>query len=244
VVVRYDKRGIGQSGGRQEHAGVVEYGQDVASIVAWLRKRRDIDGSRISLIGYGEGGAMALSAAVKDNKISGVALIAAPGTAGREFTLEQQRLSLRRSKEPESGHAAKIAMQQRIIDAVLTGRGWETLPEDVRYQADTAWFKSWLAFDPAVAVNKLKQPILIVHGALDREIPAAHADRLETMGRARRGVSAERTRKVVVPGLNHLLVTSTTGEVDEYEALPERTVSPLVTAAIVDWLKALPTLPK
>ena len=40
-----------------------------------------------------------------------------------------------------------------------------------------------------------------------------------------------------VPGVNHLLVPATTGEVDEYASLPDKHVSPAVSAAVVEWLK-------
>jgi hypothetical protein len=42
---------------------------------------------------------------------------------------------------------------------------------------------------------------------------------------------------VKVPGVNHLLVAATTGEVDEYPTLKDRHVSQAVTQAIVTWLK-------
>jgi len=114
----------------------------------------------------------------------------------------------------------------------------------VRYQAETAWFKSWLLFDPAAAIAKVKQPLLIVHGAIDRETPPLHANRLEEHGQARKGLSPARTRKAVLPSVNHIMTVGQTGEVDEYDLLPAKTVAPAVTAAILDWLKALPTLPK
>jgi hypothetical protein len=243
-VVRYDKRGVGQSGGRPEHAGLAEYAADVAAIVTWLGRRRDIDTDRIALIGYAEGSAVALATAGRNSRISGVALVAAPGTTGREVTLEQQRLTLIRLGEPEPNRQSKIAMQNRIMDAVVTGKGWEGIPDDVRYQADTPWFKTWLVFDPAAAISRLKQPILVVHGAVDREVPPVHADRLELAAEERRGVSPERTKKVIVPGVNHLLTPATTGEIDEYDLLQSPTVAPGVTTAIIEWLKSLPTLPR
>jgi hypothetical protein len=36
--------------------------------------------------------------------------------------------------------------------------------------------------------------------------------------------------------VNHLLVRATTGEVGEYESLPDRNLSPDVAKAIGDWL--------
>ncbi len=237
LVVRYDKRGVGQTGGRIENAGLAEYAEDVIAIVAWLRKRKDIDADRIAVIAHGEGAAVALTAAAREKRITRVALLAAPGTSGRELTLEQQRLSLARLNETDADRQAKIALQQRVIDAVITGKGWEAVPPDVRRQADSAYFRTWLLFDPGAMINKIKQPMLVVHGALDREIPVAHADRLDTLARARKGVPPAHSAKVIVPGVNHLLVPATTGEIDEYDALPVKTVSPALMAAILQWLK-------
>ncbi len=237
LVVRYDKRGVGQSGGRIENAGLAEYAEDVIAIVTWLRKRKDIDGDRVSVIAHGEGAAVALTAAAREKRISRVALIAAPGTSGRELTLEQQRLSLARLNETDADRQAKIALQQRVVDAVITGNGWEAVPPDVRRQADSVWFRTWLLFEPGAIINKIKQPILVVHGALDREVPVAHADRLDALATARKGVPPAHSAKIIVPGVNHLLVPATTGEIDEYDALPVKTVSPAVMAAILQWLK-------
>ena len=41
---------------------------------------------------------------------------------------------------------------------------------------------------------------------------------------------------VKVPGVNHLLVPATTGEVDEYASLTDAKVSTAVTSAIAVWL--------
>jgi hypothetical protein len=81
--------------------------------------------------------------------------------------------------------------------------------------------------------------VLIVQGALDTQVTPAHADRLETMSRARKNSAAAQTRKVVVPGVNHLLVPAKTGEADEYPTLPVKTVSPEIGKAIADWLREM-----
>ena len=62
-----------------------------------------------------------------------------------------------------------------------------------------------------------------------------NADRLETLARARK--NAPPVEVVKVPGVNHLLVPATTGEVDEYGTLKDKQVSQLVTEALVTWLK-------
>ena len=62
-------------------------------------------------------------------------------------------------------------------------------------------------------------------------------DRAEALARARKQKTAALTKKVVLPGLNHLLVPAKTGEVDEYPRLGNVSVSPDVTNALSAWLK-------
>jgi pimeloyl-ACP methyl ester carboxylesterase len=242
-VVRYDKRGLGQSGGRVEHAAIADYADDIVQIVMWLRKRPDVDPDRLALIAFSEGAASALVAASREKRIDAVVLLNSPGKTGRDVTMEQQQRLLARVNEPEPSKQQKVALQTRINDAVVTGKGWDDLPPDLRKQADTPWFKSWLLFDPATALDKVSQPVLILHGALDTELPPSHADRLEQMAQARKKLPATSTKKVVVPGVNHILIPAKTGEIDEYESLP-KTLSPDVASATIEFLKTALTVRK
>ena len=84
---------------------------------------------------------------------------------------------------------------------------------------------------------KVKQPILIVQGDLDTQVPPAHADRLAQLARARKNTPPAEV--VHIPGVNHLLVPATTGEVAEYTQLSGKTVSPQVAEAIAAWLRKI-----
>ena len=175
-------------------------------------------------------------AASKKKDIKGLAMLAAPGLSGREVVLEQQRQALTRRGDAPPEREAKIQLQTRIINAVVSGQGLDELPQELRKQADTPLFKSWLLFDPAVTIRKVGQPVLIVQGAIDLETPVAHADRLAVLASARK-VPASHTSKVIVPGVNHLLVQAASGDPDEYETLTSRTIAPGIVSALVDWMK-------
>ena len=168
IVVRFDKRGVGQSGGRNESVTLNDYSEDVRAVLKGLRKRKDVDPKRVALAGYGEGGAVALVTAQKDDDVAAVALLAAPGVTGADLVLEQQARALAKMSIPDAEKQAKIDLQKKINEAVLTGRGWDGVPPAVRKQADTPWFQSFLTYDPVKVVPKVKQPILVVTGALDR----------------------------------------------------------------------------
>ena len=119
---------------------------------------------------------------------------------GRLAVLEQQAIELARLGLPPAEQAAKIELQRKIVDAVTLGTGWNELPEKLRADVDTPYFRSWLLFDPAVVMRRLTQPVLIVHGDLDRQVPREHADRLELLSGARPKMAEAFTRKVVVAG--------------------------------------------
>ena len=235
IVVRYDKRGVGQSGGRAESAGLLDYAEDVRAAVKVLSARKDVDPKRITVVGHSEGGAVALLAASKEKKIASVVLLATTGMTGADLVLAQQQHVLERSKLSADEKQAKIDLQKQIHQAVISGKGMEQLPPDVRRMADNPEFQTFLTNDPAKVMPHVSQPILVVQGELDTQVAPANADLLASLARKRK--KAPPVDVVKVPGVNHLLVPATTGEVDEYGALTDRNVSPAVTGAIVEWLK-------
>ena len=237
LVVRYDKRGVGQSGGRAESATLPDYADDVLSVVKWLRKQKDVDDERIAVVGHSEGGSVALLAASRSKDIRAVITIAAPGVKGSELLLEQQRRALESLKITDEEKQRRVALQTQIMNAVLTGQGWEGVPEAMRKQADTPWFRSMLAFDPAPVMKKVEQPVLIVHGELDRQVPISSGELLNGFANQRKKGTSTLT---LVPGINHLLVPAKTGEVSEYAELADAKVSPEVPRTIAEWLKQLP----
>lgn len=233
LVVRYDKRGVGQSGGRQETVTLQDYADDVLAVVKHLRERKDVQKERILVVGHSEGAWVGLLAASREADIAGLVLAAGPAIPGNDLVLEQQRYLLERMNTPPAEAEAKVALQKRINSAVTFGTSWEGVSPAVRKQADTPWFASFLRFDPAKVMPKVRQPLLVVQGALDRQVPGYHAGTLGEMARARkkgRGVEV-----VTIPGVNHLFVPATTGDVDEYASLTARAVTPEWPKAIVAW---------
>jgi pimeloyl-ACP methyl ester carboxylesterase len=235
LVVRYDKRGIGQSGGRAESAGLADYAEDVRAAIKVLGRRKDVDVKRIAVIGHSEGGSVALIVAAKEKGIAAVAVLATPGMTGADIILAQQERMLNRSAMSSEDKQKKVDAQKRIHEAVITGKGLELLAPDVRRAVDNAEYQSLLTADPVKLMSGVRQPLLIVQGDLDSQVEPSNADRLEALARQRK--DARPVEVVKVPGVNHLLVPATTGEVDEYPTLKDKHVSQVVTQAIVTWLK-------
>lgn len=242
IVIRYDKRGSGQSGGRAESVTMSDYADDARAVVRWLVNRPDVDRDRIAVAGHSEGAWVALLAATRENRVKAIVSIAAAAVSGNELVLEQQRQALDDSNTPPADRAERIEQQNKINAAVMTGRGWEGIAPEVRSQADTPWFQSYLTFNPGRVLEDVEQPVLIVHGQLDRQIPVSHAERLAEM--ARTTSDSKAVALTTVRGVNHLLAPAITGQVAEYAVLQDRNVSADVTTAITSWLvKTLPARP-
>ena len=234
LVVRYDKRGFGQSGGRSESSTLADQAEDVRSVVKWLGERKDVDQKRIAVVGHSEGAWVAMLAGARERKIAAVVSLAGAGTTGAELILDQQQKALEQSTLSPQDRASRVALQKQIHAAVLSGKGWEGVPANVRREADTPWMQSVLTFDPAKTLEDVRQPLLFVHGAIDHEVDPANAEKLAEM--ARKGSKSKSVELVVVRGVNHLLTPAVTGDVKEYDRLDDRTVSKDVSDTVSNWL--------
>ena len=226
LVVRYDRRGAGQSGGRTETATVADYAEDIISVVRALAKRDDVDKRHIIVAGYGDGAAAAMLAGSRGGEIDGVITIGGTGTKGADLILERQQKVLDGLNLPPAERQARIELQQKIQAAVMGTGTWAGIPEALRRQADTPWFRSVLLFDPALVVPKIKLPMLILHAEQDPNIPASEADRLAALAKARKKDPGTEVSRI--PGITQTL------------AAPDaKTISAAVATAIAEWIKKL-----
>lgn len=235
-VLRYDKRGVGQSGGRTETATLQDFAEDVRAVVQFLRKRKDVDPKRIVLFGHSEGALVSLLAASRDDDLAGVVLAAGPSGTGGELVLEQQQYLLGKMNLPEAERATRIDLQKRIQAAVLGQGTWDDIPEPLKRQASTVWFQSFLGFTPASVMSKVKQPLLVLQGDIDRQVPVHHADRLAELARGSKKAPAEAVQVVILDGVNHLLVRGKTGDLEEYGSLAGKGLDPRVAPTTIEWL--------
>jgi hypothetical protein len=187
-------------------------------------------------VAHGEGGWIALHAASRENSIAAVILMATPATDGPDLVLEQQHAELDRLQAPEAEREERIKLQRQIHDAVLGDGSWDGVPAMIRRQADTPWFRSFLEFEPADVTRRTRQPLLVIHGELDRQVPYYHADQLAEFARVRRREEST-VDLILLPGVNHLMVSAETDErAAEYVDLSDLEIAPDVASTLTGWL--------
>jgi len=115
AVLRFDKRGVGDSTGDFAAATSQDFASDVLAGVAYLKTRDDVDVEAIGLAGHSEGGLIGPMAAVASEDVSFLVLMAGPGVNGERILQGQRVLIARASEVPE----AVIARSQALLGAVL-----------------------------------------------------------------------------------------------------------------------------
>src|SRR5581483_6610124 len=78
AVLRYDKRGVGGSGGDFGTATTADFASDADSAMEWLRSQPKIDARRVGVLGHSEGGIIAPMVAAADKNAAFVVMIAGP----------------------------------------------------------------------------------------------------------------------------------------------------------------------
>ena len=191
---------------------MADYAEDLGAAVKFMNARKDVNRRFVAVIGHSEGGSVAMITASRDKRITALGLVATIGVTGAELNMAQVTHAMERSKRPEAERRRRrSSFRRKFRTPCSPARAREDVPAPLRKQADIPWFKSFLSFDPAQLMSRIRQPILIVQGLLDTQVDPANADRLEQMARARK--NAGPVSVVKVEGVNHLLVAAVSGEV-------------------------------
>lgn len=236
AVLRVDDRGVGDSTGLDGLNNVTsaDFADDTRAQVAYLRGRKEIDPNRIALAGHSEGGIIAPMVAADDPKIAGIVLLAGTGQRGKDVLLYQFNRPIDNEADlPEADKVHARAENEAMIRTTMEGGDTSKFPPILQ----PPWTKWFLLYDPAPTIRKVKQPVLILQGDLDRQVVRENADVLLKTARA------GGNRKVEVhyyPTLNHLFLPSKTGEGSEYLTLTVSEIPAEVIDTLVNWLvKAL-----
>ncbi len=262
AVLRYDKRGVGQSKGDFARATVQDFTADAESAINYLKTRKEVNKSAIGLIGHSEGGMVVPMVASKNRSVKFIVLLAAPGIKGMEIVLEQNRLGLAAlNMEPENLDKSLKLINELLYDltkwenteverTVLRDRLsqlWEQFPllvklklkkdSYVRNQFNEMvkpGYRSFLKTNPADFLQKVKCAVLAINGEKDTQVSAdVNLNAIKTALDMSKNYRYEIKK---YPNLNHLFQESETGNLDEYGEI-EQTISPEVLEDITVWLK-------
>jgi len=210
AVLAYDKRGVGQSGGRYPgesptQAAIDTLARDAAAATRFLAFRPEIDRTRVGLAGHSQAGWIIPLAASREAATRFAIVFSGPAVTADENDLYQDLSGQGETPPTESDEAIDA-------DVLRAGPG---------------------GIDPVPWIRTMRVPAIWLYGALDRHIPPRlSARRLEPL-------AAEPGRDFTVatfPKANHGLVETQTGLTSEM--LRSDTFAPGLFTRVGDWLRA------
>lgn len=168
AVLRYDKRGVAQSGGRNTLGTRDELLDDVRAAYRFARTQPEVDAKHVYLLGHSEGGELVPTVAAHDPSVAGLILLAPPALPLSQVLMEQALEGV----APDQRAAAQTR-ELAIFKSTRDGQ------DSMR-----AWLRSSLDIDPIVDIARVHAPILILQGTADVQVLATDLPRLVTAARA------------------------------------------------------------
>jgi uncharacterized protein len=197
--LRYDKRGVGASGGDYLTVGMDQRLADASAALGWLAARNP--GLPLLVIGHSEGAYYAARLAGEDRGVAGAVLLSGsvrPG--GEELAWQTRQIA------PALPRSARLILRLMRTDAIRAQRKNQdkimaSAADVVRVQGTRVaakWVRDFVRYDPAPALARVAVPVLAITGGHDLQVPPAD---IEAMGKLVRGPFEGH----VVGDLSHLL---------------------------------------
>ncbi len=220
AVLRYDDRGVGESGGADSRAAATsaDFADDVQSVLSWLKTQSKVDSSRMLLIGHSEGGLIAPIVAVREPEVHAVVLLAGTAYDGRAILMYQNQQLIDSSKTSPA-----------VLDSIN-----KQLPLTLDSLANTnAWLRYFMDTDPRLTIARVRQPVLILQGDSDHQVTPEQADTIAATLK-RSGNTAVTLRHF--PAVNHLFLNDPDGRPAGYPSLADARLSRAALGALADWV--------
>lgn len=228
--LRFDKRGVGASGGDYFRSGMGQRLADARAGLGWLAAKAA--GLPLVAIGHSEGTYYAARFAA-DGAVAGAVLLSGPVRPGGEVLAWQTR-----QLADTVPRATKLILKLMRTDVIRAQRKNQdrvmaSSADVMRVQGtrvNARWARDFIAYDPAPVLARIEVPVLAITGAHDMQVPPEDID---AMGRLVKGPFEGH----VVADLSHLLRPDPhRAGLRGYRRSVRQPVSPEVLKLITGWV--------
>lgn len=265
ATLRIDDRGTGETTGIYEESTTGDFAEDILAAIQFLKTRKEIDPSKIGLIGHSEGGASASIAAAKSKDVAFIVSIAGLAMNGLDALIMQNADIVAAANIPDHDKKRSNEINELMFRTVYdnvdsdslgvilnqTYNSWKkkddeffkTLNKEFDHfrfpvysyvnQAQSAWYRFFIKYDPADYLSKIHIPILALNG--DKDLMVACKENLYNWVKYSNMGGNYDVKIVVLPGLNHLfqeLRAETQGQPPQHE----KRFSPVALKIISEWI--------
>lgn len=182
AALRYDKRGIGESKGNFDEAGLSDFVKDAEAAYQFLQAHPNIDKERIFVLGHSEGCAIAVLLQQRQ-KAKGLILLAGAAESLKETIVRQGEQAAREMKEmpgwkgwlfrllkvPEKVKKQQMGLLERIeksTEPVIRVKG---------QKVQAKWMREHFQYNVVHDLNQITCPVLAITGSKDIQVLPEHA---------------------------------------------------------------------
>jgi uncharacterized protein len=167
--LRYDKRGVGQSGGEYLSTGFDDETADARAALDSLRTHPGVDAGRVIVVGHSAGATIAMRLAAASIPPAGYVFLAGAAMTGQQVMEWQTRRIAATLPRPRAVRARRFERRQARHRALLLGSTTDTTRLAwVRWNA--RWLREYMAYDPTEALATIDRPVLAITGAKDIQV--------------------------------------------------------------------------
>jgi pimeloyl-ACP methyl ester carboxylesterase len=249
AVLGYDKRGVGGSTGDWNTASFDDLAGDVVAAFDYLRTRKDIERSRIGLLGVSQAGWVMPLAAIRAKDIAFLISVSGAGVSPAETTIDEAEREMAAGGLPPPAIQRIVGLMKLQYEFAQTGRGWEEYAA-ARAQIvarmgsapssfpgtpnDPYWLfiRRLYFYDPTPTLRQLQTPVLALFGELDDNI-LAEKNKKAWEAALKAGNNRDYTLRII-PKADHLQLEAQNGSNAEMASLQR--FAPTYFATVQDWL--------
>jgi alpha/beta superfamily hydrolase len=182
--LRYDKRGVGASGGDYLTTGMQQRLADAQAALGWLSARTA--GLPLLVVGHSEGTYYAAQLAGNGGVAGAVLLSGSARSGGEVLAWQTEQLA---DKLPPTARLVLRLMRTDVIKSQRRNQAriMASSADVIRLQGvrvNARWVRDFVRYDPAVALARVTEPVLAITGGHDLQVPPAD---VESMGKLVRG---------------------------------------------------------
>lgn len=264
AVLRYDDRGVGSSGGNFVGSTSKDNAGDARAAIEFLLQHKEIDQSKVGVIGHSEGGMIAFMLAAEYGDIAFIVSLAGPGVDGKTILLEQGDYIRRLSGVEDSILEDNGIVLDKVYEIMINNDTHEEWRNEVSefasfYYAENGTYnysqeeieqnkQNLLNSIPAQAYAWMRYFVMFDPSASlnsiqcpvlalngEKDCQVLAARNINAIQAKLHSAGNQDVTTMVLPGLNHLFQNCETGLPSEYGQI-EETFDPKTMDIISDWV--------
>lgn len=185
---RYDKRGVGASGGDYFSTGLTDNVADARAAISALRADPSHRNASIFVIGHSEGALIATELAATDPTLRGVVLLAGTATPGDEV-LRWQAGEVKETLPVPVKLLLRLLRQDVVKTQTKRFEQIRASTEDtMRMQfvkINAKWLREFMDYDPRESLPRVGVPLLALTGSKDLQVNSEDVARIVDLAGAR-----------------------------------------------------------